>query len=53
MRRVPLLITVTVLSVVMLGAVACEPLRNAPPGGGETITTTFRLVPSRSGPVER
>jgi hypothetical protein len=50
MRRVPLLITVTVLSVVMLGAVACEPLRNAPPGGGETVTTTFRLGPFTLGP---
>jgi hypothetical protein len=28
----------------------CEPLRNAPPGGGETLTQTFRYGPFTLGP---
>ena len=30
----------------------CEPLRNAPPGGGETVTQTFRYGPFTLGPGE-
>jgi hypothetical protein len=33
-------------------AAGCEPLRNAPPGGGETITETFRYGPFTLGPGE-
>lgn len=45
----------TVLSgVILVGSVlvvsACEPLKNAPPGGGETITQTFRYGPFTLGP---
>ena len=35
---------------VLLVATACEPLKNAPPGGGETITQTFRYGPFTLGP---
>jgi hypothetical protein len=31
-------------------AAGCEPLRNAPPGGGETLTQTFRYGPFTLGP---
>jgi hypothetical protein len=42
-------------SVALLGLVAavgtgCEALRNAPPGGGETLTQTFRYGPFTLGP---
>ena len=38
------------LGVVVLLLAACEPLTNAPPGGGETVTATFRYGPFRLGP---
>ena len=38
------------LAVVVLVGTACEPLENAPPGGGETTTQTFRLGPFSIGP---
>lgn len=41
---------VALLSVAVVLASACEPLRNAPPGGGETVTKTFRLGPFTAGP---
>ena len=37
------------LAVGLIGA-ACEPLRNAPPGGGEVLTQTFRIGPFTLGP---
>lgn len=36
-------------AVLVFGA-ACEPLVNAPPGGGETLTQTFRRGPFTLGP---
>jgi hypothetical protein len=44
------MLVVAVLGAVVLLGSACEPLRNAPPGGGETITRTFRLGPFTLGP---
>ena len=35
---------------VLLVATACEPVRNAPPGGGEVITQSFRYGPFTLGP---
>jgi hypothetical protein len=40
---------VAVLGLLVVLA-ACEPLVNAPPGGGETITETFRYGPFTLGP---
>jgi hypothetical protein len=45
----------TVLSAALVVAAsmlvtACEPLRNAPPGGGDTVTQTFRYGPFTLGP---
>jgi hypothetical protein len=40
----------TLLCVVVLAGTGCEPLRNAPPGGGETLTQTFRYGPFTLGP---
>src|SRR5215213_6328223 len=37
-------------AVVVLLVSACEPLKNAPPGGGASLTTTFRLGPFTLGP---
>lgn len=34
----------------VLFATGCVPLRNAPPGGGETVTQTFRYGPFTLGP---
>jgi Stress up-regulated Nod 19 len=34
----------------LLFATGCEPLVNAPPGGGETVTKTFRYGPFTLGP---
>jgi hypothetical protein len=43
-----------VLSLVAIGLAAllsgCEPLVNAPPGGGQTVTQTFRYGPFTLGP---
>ena len=36
----------------LLVLAGCEPLRNAPPGGGETVTQTFRYGPFTLGPGE-
>src|SRR5688500_8312618 len=36
--------------VVLIAAGCDEPLKNAPPGGGETITKTFRIGPVTLGP---
>lgn len=41
---------VALLGVLVLVATSCEPLRNAPPGGGEIVTQTFRLGPFTLGP---
>jgi hypothetical protein len=45
-RVMPLL----VLSLLVVVAAGCEPLRNAPPGGGQTLTQTFRYGPFTLGP---
>jgi hypothetical protein len=39
-----------VLASVVLLATGCVPLTNAPPGGGETLTQTFRYGPFTLGP---
>jgi hypothetical protein len=36
---------VTLLALVALAASACEPLINPPPGGGPTVTSTYRYGP--------
>jgi hypothetical protein len=41
---------VGVLVAVVLLATGCVPLKNAPPGGGETLTQTFRYGPFTLGP---
>src|SRR5688500_9072657 len=45
-----------VASLALVGSLlllaGCEPLRNAPPGGGETVTQTFRYGPFTLGPGE-
>ena len=38
------------LASTVLVASGCEPLKNAPPGGGETLTKTFRYGPFTLGP---
>ena len=38
------------LGALLLVATGCEPLENAPPGGGEITTQTLRLGPFRLGP---
>lgn len=43
------LVIVSLASVLLLSA-ACEPLVNAPPGGGLTVTETFRYGPFTFGP---
>ena len=47
--RIRALVSLALLSSVVLFA-GCEPLRNAPPGGGETVTKTFRYGPFTLGP---
>lgn len=42
--------SVALLSAGLLVGTGCEPLRNAPPGGGETLTQTFRYGPFTLGP---
>ena len=37
-------------ALLVASATGCEPLRNAPPGGGETVTQTFRYGPFTLGP---
>jgi hypothetical protein len=37
---------------IVVFAAGCEPLLNAPPGGGQTITQTFRYGPFTLGPGE-
>jgi hypothetical protein len=39
-----------VLALPLLALAGCEPLKNAPPGGGETVTKTFRIGPFTLGP---
>ena len=39
-----------VLGSALLFATGCEPLKNAPPGGGQTLTQTFRYGPFTLGP---
>jgi hypothetical protein len=41
---------VALLGCLLLVATGCEPLINAPPGGGETLTQTFRYGPFKIGP---
>lgn len=41
---------VSVAALLLLGVTACEPLKNAPPGGGQTLTQTFRYGPFTIGP---
>ena len=38
------------LALLALVAAGCEPLVNAPPGGGQTVTKTFRYGPFTLGP---
>lgn len=47
-RRV--LAVVSLAAVLLIAGTACEPLVNAPPGGGETLTQTFRYGPFTLGP---
>jgi hypothetical protein len=42
-----------ITGVVALASAACVPLRNAPPGGGETVTETFYLGPWTLGPGQQ
>jgi stress up-regulated protein Nod 19 len=42
--------SVAAVSCLLLFATGCEPLINAPPGGGETLTQTFRYGPFTLGP---
>jgi hypothetical protein len=37
-------------ALLLTSATGCEPLVNAPPGGGETVTQTFRYGPFTLGP---
>ncbi len=46
-RRAVLFIAVVVLGLAVAG---CEPLLNAPPGGGQVVTKTFRYGPFTLGP---
>ncbi len=46
-RRIAL---VAVGALLVASATGCEPLVNAPPGGGETVTQTFRYGPFTLGP---
>ena len=43
-------VSAAVLACSALVATGCEPMVNAPPGGGETVTKTFRLGPFTIGP---
>ena len=36
--------------LLVASATGCEPVVNAPPGGGETVTQTFRYGPFTIGP---
>jgi hypothetical protein len=38
------------VAALLVLAAACEPVTNAPPGGGETVTRTFRYGPFTLGP---
>jgi hypothetical protein len=42
--------SVALASCLLLLATGCEPLVNAPPGGGQTLTQTFRYGPFTLGP---
>jgi hypothetical protein len=42
--------SVGAIAFLLLFATGCEPLRNAPPGGGQTLTQTFRYGPFTLGP---
>jgi hypothetical protein len=48
-RRRPLLLAASLAALALLAA-GCEPLVNAPPGGGQTVTQTFRYGPFTLGP---
>jgi Stress up-regulated Nod 19 len=41
-----------VVGLLLVLATGCEPLKNAPPGGGATVTQTFRIGPFTLGPGE-
>jgi hypothetical protein len=41
------------LALLALVAAGCEPLVNAPPGGGQTVTKTFRYGPFTLGPGDQ
>src|SRR5215218_8261728 len=43
------ILVVAVLAAAFVAA-SCEPLRNAPPGGGDVVTKTFRYGPFTLGP---
>jgi len=49
-RVVRRIVTLTALGACVAAATGCDPLLNAPPGGGETITKTFRYGPFTLGP---
>ena len=48
-RRRPRAAAAVAVALLLLAA-GCEPLRNAPPGGGQTVTQTFRYGPFTLGP---
>jgi hypothetical protein len=53
MERIHLrrLAVLAVAAALVLVAAACEPIRNAPPGGGEVVHETFRLGPFNLNPA--
>jgi hypothetical protein len=51
-RRYRPAVVLALVGVMVALAAGCVPLRNAPPGGGETVTQTFRYGPFVLGPGE-
>lgn len=53
MRRMSLrrLALVAAAAALVVTAAACQPVRNAPPGGGETVQGTYRLGPFDLAPM--
>jgi hypothetical protein len=47
LRRLALLGAICLLTV---GIAACDPIENAPPGGGEVVQGTFRIGPFNLAP---
>ncbi len=41
---------IAIAVLLVASATGCEPVVNAPPGGGETVTQTFRYGPFTLGP---